>query len=47
MDEDRIAIAGSSFGGIQTVLATEKELGLRATIAFAPKEPQPIADEHR
>jgi dienelactone hydrolase len=25
-----------SFGGIQTVLATEKELGLRATIAFAP-----------
>ena len=36
IDQDRIAITGCSFGGIQTVLAIEKELGLRAAIAFAP-----------
>lgn len=36
VDRNRIAMMGSSFGGIQTVLATEKQLGLRATIAFAP-----------
>jgi carboxymethylenebutenolidase len=36
VDPNRIAIAGCSFGGIQTVLASEKQLGLRAAIAFAP-----------
>jgi carboxymethylenebutenolidase len=36
VDPNRIVIAGCSFGGIQTVLATEKQLGLRGTIAFAP-----------
>jgi carboxymethylenebutenolidase len=36
VDKNRIAMIGCSFGGIQTVLATEKKLGLRATVAFAP-----------
>jgi dienelactone hydrolase len=36
VDTNRIAITGSSFGGIQTILASEKQLGLRAAIAFAP-----------
>ena len=36
VDPNRIAMAGCSFGGIQTVLATEKQLGLRGTIVFAP-----------
>lgn len=36
VDPNRIAMAGCSFGGIQTVLATEKQLGLRGTITFAP-----------
>jgi carboxymethylenebutenolidase len=36
VDPNRIVMAGCSFGGIQTVLATEKQLGLRGTIAFAP-----------
>jgi carboxymethylenebutenolidase len=36
VDKSRIAMVGCSFGGIQTVLAAEKQLGLRATIAFAP-----------
>jgi len=31
----RIAVAGCSFGGIQTLLAAEKDVGLRAAIAFA------------
>jgi len=30
-----IAVAGCSFGGIQTLLAAEKDLGLRAAIPFA------------
>ena len=29
-------MTGCSFGGIQTVLASEKALGLRAAIAFSP-----------
>jgi carboxymethylenebutenolidase len=29
-------MVGASFGGIQTVLATEKHLGIRASVAFAP-----------
>ncbi len=36
VDRNRIAMAGCSFGGIQTVLASEKNLGLRAAVAFAP-----------
>lgn len=36
VDPSRIGMVGSSFGGIQTVLATEKKLGLRGTVAFAP-----------
>ena len=31
----RIAVAGCSFGGIQTLLAAEKDVGLRAAIPFA------------
>ena len=36
VDRNRIAITGCSFGGIQTVLATEKQIGIRASVAFAP-----------
>jgi len=36
VDPGRIAVAGCSFGGIQTMLAAEKDLGLRAAVAFAP-----------
>jgi dienelactone hydrolase len=36
VDAGRIAVSGCSFGGIQTVLAAEKDLGLRAAVAFAP-----------
>jgi len=32
----RIAMVGVSYGGIQTLLAAEKGLGIRAFIAFAP-----------
>lgn len=35
VDPDRIAVAGCSFGGIQTLLAAEKDIGLRAAVAFA------------
>ncbi len=35
IDPDRIAVAGCSFGGIQTVLMAERTLGLRAAIDFA------------
>ena len=30
------AVAGCSYGGIQTLLAAEKGMGLRAAISFAP-----------
>ena len=33
---DRIAVTGSSYGGIQTILTAEKDLGLRAFIPFTP-----------
>ena len=36
VNKNRIVMAGGSFGGIQTVLATEKQIGIRASIAFAP-----------
>ena len=35
VDPQRIAVAGCSFGGIQTVLMAEKGLGLRAAVDFA------------
>jgi carboxymethylenebutenolidase len=35
VDSQRIAIAGCSFGGIQTILMAERGLGLRAAIDFA------------
>lgn len=36
VDGDRIAISGCSFGGIQTLLAGERELGVKALVPFAP-----------
>jgi carboxymethylenebutenolidase len=35
VDGARVALAGCSFGGIQTLLAAERDLGLRAAIDFA------------
>jgi carboxymethylenebutenolidase len=35
VDRDRLAIAGCSFGGVQTVLAAERNPGIRAAIDFA------------
>jgi len=35
VDPDRVAVAGCSYGGIQTLLAAEKGAGLRAAAAFA------------
>lgn len=36
VDADRIAISGCSFGGIQTLLAGERDLGVKALVPFAP-----------
>ena len=36
VDPDRIALSGCSYGGIQTLLAGEHDLGVRALIPFAP-----------
>ncbi len=36
VDTDRMVMSGISFGGIQTLLAAEKGLGMRAFIPFAP-----------
>lgn len=36
VDANRIVVSGCSFGGIQTLLTSEKPLGVRAFIAFAP-----------
>lgn len=36
VDADRIAISGCSYGGIQTLLAAEQDLGVRACVSFAP-----------
>jgi dienelactone hydrolase len=35
VDRNRIAVAGCSLGGIQTVLISEKDMGFRAAVAFA------------
>lgn len=36
VDSSRIAMSGCSYGGIQTLLAGERDLGLTALIPFAP-----------
>jgi dienelactone hydrolase len=36
VDRNRIAMSGVSYGGIQTLLAAEKGLGVRAFVPFAP-----------
>lgn len=36
VDPGRIAISGCSYGGIQTLLAGERNLGVRALVPFAP-----------
>ena len=36
VDPNRIAISGCSYGGIQTLLAGERDLGVRALVPFAP-----------
>jgi carboxymethylenebutenolidase len=36
VNTNRIIVAGASFGGIQTVLATEKQLGIKGGVAFSP-----------
>lgn len=36
VDPNRIAISGCSYGGIQTLLAGERDLGIRALVPFAP-----------
>jgi carboxymethylenebutenolidase len=36
VDSSRIAISGCSYGGIQTLLAGERDLGVKALIPFAP-----------
>ena len=36
VDAGRIAISGCSYGGIQTLLAGERDLGVKALVPFAP-----------
>jgi dienelactone hydrolase len=36
VDTNRIVMSGVSYGGIQTVLAAEKDLGVKAYLPFAP-----------
>jgi len=36
VDQQRLVMSGCSYGGIQTLLAAEKGLGLRAFVPFAP-----------
>jgi carboxymethylenebutenolidase len=36
VDAGRIAVSGCSYGGIQTLLAGERDLGVKALIPFAP-----------
>ncbi len=35
VDGNRLAVAGCSFGGIQTVLASERQMGFKAAVDFA------------
>ncbi|WP_394849787.1 prolyl oligopeptidase family serine peptidase [Pendulispora brunnea] len=35
VDSDRLFMAGCSYGGIQTVLSAEKDIGIRAAVDFA------------
>jgi carboxymethylenebutenolidase len=49
VDPARIAISGCSYGGIQTLLAGELDLGVRALVPFAPgamswEQNQPLQD---
>jgi dipeptidyl aminopeptidase/acylaminoacyl peptidase len=36
VDPNRIAISGCSYGGIQTLLTGERDLGVKALVPFAP-----------
>jgi carboxymethylenebutenolidase len=36
VDGERIALSGCSYGGIQTLLAGERDLGVKALVPFAP-----------
>jgi dienelactone hydrolase len=36
VDTRRLVVSGISYGGIQTVLAAEKDLGVKAFVAFSP-----------
>jgi dienelactone hydrolase len=36
VDRERIAMSGCSYGGIQTLLAGERDLGVKALVPFAP-----------
>ena len=36
VDKQKIVMSGVSFGGIQTLLTAESDLGIRAFVAFAP-----------
>lgn len=36
VDPSRIAISGCSYGGIQTLLSGERDLGVKALVPFAP-----------
>ena len=49
VDAARIAISGCSYGGIQTLLAGQRDLGVKALIPFAPgamswEQNQPLQD---
>ena len=49
VDPARIAVSGCSYGGIQTLLAGERDLGIKALVPFAPgamswEQNQPLQD---
>ena len=49
VDSSRIAISGCSYGGIQTLLVGERDLGVKALVPFAPgamswEQNQPLQD---
>lgn len=49
VDPTRIAISGCSYGGIETLLAGERDLGIKALVPFAPgamswEQNQPLQD---